>query len=159
MPPDCLTLEITESSIMAEPERSLETLAQLRSIGVRLSVDDFGTGYSSLAYLRRLPVDEVKIDRSFVRDLASDDQDAAIVRAVTALADSLSLSVVAEGVEDRGAWERLAAMGCDVVQGYHVARPMPEQHVLEWVSQAGQRRDGVLPLFGGLPRQRSTERA
>jgi EAL domain-containing protein (putative c-di-GMP-specific phosphodiesterase class I) len=158
LPPECLTLEITEGSIMAEPDRALETLSQLRSIGVRLSVDDFGTGYSSLSYLRRLPVDEVKIDKSFVRDLAEDEQDAAIVHAVVTLAGSLSLTVVAEGVEHQAAWDRLVELDCDVVQGYHVGRPMPAAQVLGWIDEHSGReheRRGVTPLFGGIPRPRN----
>jgi diguanylate cyclase (GGDEF)-like protein len=157
LPPDCLTLEITEGSIMAEPERALETLSQLRTIGVRLSVDDFGTGYSSLAYLRRLPVDEVKIDKSFVRQLADDEQDAAIVNAVVTLAGSLSLTVVAEGVEDQASWDRLVELDCDVVQGYHISRPMPAGNVLDWLDGHAvlPAPHGVTPLFGGLPRPRS----
>ncbi|MCW2605920.1 MAG: putative Diguanylate cyclase/phosphodiesterase [Frankiales bacterium] len=135
LPAEVLTLEITEGTIMAEPERALETLAQLRATGVRLSIDDFGTGYSSLAYLKQLPVDEVKIDKSFVRGIADDDQDLAIVQAVVTLAASLRLEVVAEGVEDERSWDRLAVLGCDSIQGYHVSRPLPSERVVPWLRE------------------------
>jgi diguanylate cyclase (GGDEF)-like protein len=157
LPADCLTLEITEGSVIAEPERALETLEKLRAIGIRLSVDDFGTGYSSLSYLRRLPVDEVKIDKSFVRGLADDDQDAAIVQAVVTLAASLSLTVVAEGVEDQAAWDRLVELGVDVVQGHHISRPVPLEPARAWLAEqpVPRRSDRVTPLFGGQPRPRA----
>jgi diguanylate cyclase (GGDEF)-like protein len=120
-----LTLEITESHIMSDPEAALATLQELRSRGVRLSVDDFGTGYSSLSYLRRLPVDEVKIDRSFVHRMSAEPDDAAIVRSIIDLARTMGLNVVAEGVEDDATWEALTALGVDEIQGYVVSRPMP----------------------------------
>ena len=97
----------------------------LRRIGVRLSVDDFGTGYSSLAYLKRLPVDEVKLDKSFVLNMTGDPDDAAIVRSTIELAHNLGLQLVAEGVEDQETLELLASLGCDLAQGYHLARPIP----------------------------------
>ena len=118
VPPQLLTLEITESSVIADPEAALVALRRLRELGVRLSVDDFGTGYSSLSYLKRLPVQEVKIDRSFVRDLAHDQDDEIIVRAVADLGRSLNLEVVAEGVEDVATWRRLQEIGCTTVQGF-----------------------------------------
>ena len=132
---DVLTLEITEGTIMAEPGRAVETLQQLRSTGVRLSVDDFGTGYSSLAYLKRLPVHEVKVDKSFVRHLAEDEADVAIVRAVVTLAASLRLAVVAEGVEDETSLALLRSLGCDLLQGYHISRPMRSASVLPWLAE------------------------
>jgi len=134
LPAEVLTLEITESTIMAEPARAVETLRQLRGTGVRLSIDDFGTGYSSLSYLKRLPVDEVKIDRAFVRGLADDPADVAIVRAVLTLAESLHLDVVAEGVEDEASRRLLDELGCDLLQGYHLSRPMPGAAVLPWLA-------------------------
>jgi diguanylate cyclase (GGDEF)-like protein len=125
LPAKLLTLEITESHIMSDPEAALETLQELRTRGVRLSIDDFGTGYSSLSYLRRLPVDEVKIDRSFVQRMATEPGDAAIVRSIVELARNMGLVVVAEGVEDDATWEALAEMGVDEIQGFVVSRPVP----------------------------------
>jgi diguanylate cyclase (GGDEF)-like protein len=123
--PSALTLEITESGVMNDPEAAIAMLWALRRVGVRLSVDDFGTGYSSLAYLKRLPVDEVKLDKSFVLNMTGDADDAAIVRSTIELAHNLGLQLVAEGVEDQETLELLATLGCDLVQGYHLARPMP----------------------------------
>ena len=125
VPPGALTLEITESGVMADPEAAIALLWGLRRIGVRLSIDDFGTGYSSLAYLKRLPVDDVKLDKSFVLNMTGDADDAAIVRSTIELAHNLGLQLVAEGVEDQETLELLATLGCDLVQGYHLARPMP----------------------------------
>jgi EAL domain-containing protein (putative c-di-GMP-specific phosphodiesterase class I) len=125
LPARLLTLEITESHIMSDPEAALETLQELRERGVRLSIDDFGTGYSSLSYLRRLPVDEVKIDRSFVHRMATEPGDAAIVRSIIELARTMGLVVVAEGVEDDQTWEALAELGVDEIQGFVVSRPVP----------------------------------
>jgi len=123
LPGEALTLEITESTVMAEPQRSIAVLDRLRELGVRFAIDDFGTGYSSLSYLKRLPVDEVKIDKSFVRDMAIDSDLASIVRSTIDLARNLDLMVIAEGVEDEVTIELLADLGCDVVQGYYFARP------------------------------------
>jgi diguanylate cyclase (GGDEF)-like protein len=123
--PSALTLEITESGVMTDPEAAIALLWGLRRIGVRLSVDDFGTGYSSLAYLKRLPVDEVKLDKSFVLNMTGDPDDAAIVRSTIELAHNLGLQLVAEGVEDQATLDLLTTLGCDLVQGYHLARPMP----------------------------------
>ena len=115
---------------MHDPERARETLERLAAIGVGLSVDDFGTGYSSLAHLKRLPVDTIKIDKSFVLDMAEDEADEAIVRSTIELAHNLGLRVVAEGVESAATWLRLAALGCDLAQGFHLARPLPAESVL-----------------------------
>jgi diguanylate cyclase (GGDEF)-like protein len=134
VPADRLTLEVTEGSVMADLDRAVALLHQLRELGVRLSVDDFGTGYSSLSYLKRLPVQEVKIDRSFVAGLGEHGEDAAIVRAIVDLAAILGLEVVAEGVEDQVTWDRLAEMGCDLVQGYYLARAMPTAELLPWLT-------------------------
>jgi EAL domain-containing protein (putative c-di-GMP-specific phosphodiesterase class I) len=109
---------------MADPNRALHTITALRTMGIRIAIDDFGTGYSSLAYLKNLPVDELKIDRSFVRDLATDSDDRAIVRAAISLGHDLGLSIVAEGIEDRGTLDQLRLLGCDVAQGYFTGRPM-----------------------------------
>ena len=131
--PRRLTLEITESSVMADPARAIDVLERLHRIGIRLSVDDFGTGYSSLTYLKRLPVDEVKIDKSFVLTMATDAGDAAIVRSIIDLGGSLGLMVVAEGVEDTASWERLAELGCDLIQGYALCRPGAGGDVTRWM--------------------------
>jgi EAL domain-containing protein (putative c-di-GMP-specific phosphodiesterase class I) len=130
--PKKLTLEITESSIMEDPERSLQTLLKLREQGLRLSIDDFGTGYSSLAYLKRLPLDELKIDRSFVMSMQTDPADAKIVRSTIDLAHNLGLSVVAEGIDSPEAFALLRDLGCDEGQGYRLARPMPAAYFAEW---------------------------
>jgi diguanylate cyclase (GGDEF)-like protein/PAS domain S-box-containing protein len=118
-----LELEITESAVMTNPEGALTVISDLARQGVRFTIDDFGTGYSSLGYLKRLPVHQIKIDRSFVMDMLDDENDASIVRSVIGLAHSLRLRVVAEGVEDEVTYERLAAYGCDFVQGFHLGRP------------------------------------
>jgi diguanylate cyclase (GGDEF)-like protein len=120
-----LELEITESMLMIDPGRAKATLDRLSAIGLTLSVDDFGTGYSSLANLKRLPVDGIKIDKSFVMDMAHDPSDAAIVRSTIDLAHNLGLWVVAEGVENQESWRRLREQGCDFAQGFHVSRPLP----------------------------------
>jgi EAL domain-containing protein (putative c-di-GMP-specific phosphodiesterase class I) len=116
VPARCLTLELTESSVMSDPARTIAVLGRLHALGVRLSIDDYGTGYSSLSYVRRLPVDEMKIDQSFVRSMGDDD-DALIVRSTVDLDHNLGLVVVAGGVEDEASWRRLAELGCDVAQG------------------------------------------
>jgi diguanylate cyclase (GGDEF)-like protein len=154
VPASLLTLEITESSVISDPEAALHALHALRRLGVRLSVDDFGTGYSSLSYLKRLPVQEVKIDRSFVMDLVRDPDDEVIVRAVADLGRSLHLDVVAEGVEDLATWRRLQQLGPIAVQGYYLSRPMPPAHFVSWLREheANQRDDGSgdLPASGPL---------
>jgi EAL domain-containing protein (putative c-di-GMP-specific phosphodiesterase class I) len=124
--PYSICLEITESLAMQDASRNLETLHRLKALGVRLSIDDFGTGYSSLAYLKRLPVDCVKIDRSFVRTVDTSAVDAAIVASVINLARAVGMSTVAEGVETREQFEALRDLGCDVIQGFYFAKPMPE---------------------------------
>jgi diguanylate cyclase (GGDEF)-like protein len=124
-----LELEITESMLMIDPGRAKATLDRLSAIGLSLSVDDFGTGYSSLANLKRLPVHGIKIDKSFVMDMAHDPSDAAIVRSTIDLAHNLGLRVVAEGVENRESWRRLREQGCDLAQGYHVSRPLPGEEL------------------------------
>ena len=123
--PGQLTLEITESAIMQDPKQARDVLVRLEAMGVRLSIDDFGTGYSSLSYLKRLPVDELKIDRSFVMDMSSNRDDAAIVHSIINLAHNLGVEVIAEGVEDAAVMNLLLMLGCDYVQGYHVSRPLP----------------------------------
>ena len=133
LPPRALTLELVEDTLMADPERGRAVLGDLRRLGVRTSIDDYGTGYSSLAYLRRLPADELKLDRSLTADVDVDERAAAIVRHTVALAHDLGLSLVAEGVEDDATGDVLADLGCDVAQGYAIARPMPVDEFLAWV--------------------------
>jgi diguanylate cyclase (GGDEF)-like protein/PAS domain S-box-containing protein len=133
VPPAALILEITESSLMADPARAGENLSQLRALGVRISIDDFGTGYSSLASLKNLPVDELKIDQSFVQAMAADASSRAIVRAIIDLADALKLQVVAEGIEDRATLDVLTSLGCDVAQGYFLSRPIAAVELVPWV--------------------------
>ncbi|WP_430791225.1 putative bifunctional diguanylate cyclase/phosphodiesterase [Actinoplanes sp. G11-F43] len=135
VPAEMLQLEITESALMADPHRVLETTTRLNRMGVAISLDDFGTGYSSLQHLRRLPLTEVKIDRSFVLGMATDAGDAAIVRSVVGLAESLGLRAVAEGVEDEVTWRLLAAAGCHTAQGWFHARPMPAADLADWLGR------------------------
>jgi diguanylate cyclase (GGDEF)-like protein len=123
--PARLEFELTESMLMANPEAAVEILSRIKALGMRLSVDDFGTGYSSLAYLKRFPLDALKIDRTFVRDLPDDPDDAAITKAVIRLAHSLSLKVVAEGVENIEQLQELERYECDEIQGYYISKPMP----------------------------------
>jgi EAL domain-containing protein (putative c-di-GMP-specific phosphodiesterase class I) len=120
-----LELEVTESSVVSNREAAVATLREMRAVGVRVAIDDFGTGHSNLCYLKHLPVDTLKIDRAFVRDLATDTNDEAIVGAVVKLGHSLGLSVKAEGVEEESQSRLLAALGCDEAQGYLFGRPLP----------------------------------
>ena len=138
-PAEHLKLEITESAVMAEPSRVLESMKRLRLAGVRFSIDDFGTGYSSLAYLQKLPVEEIKIDRSFVGQMSSQAGSAAIVRATIELGGSLGLEVVAEGVEDEPTWDALKRMGCSAAQGYFIGRPMPVFELEGWIRHWSER--------------------
>ncbi|PVY75872.1 EAL domain-containing protein (putative c-di-GMP-specific phosphodiesterase class I) [Tamilnaduibacter salinus] len=130
-----LKLEVTETAAMEEPLRSLAVLSELRDHGISLSIDDFGTGHSSLSYLRRLPVDEIKIDRSFVMYMDANEGDATIVRATVNLCHDLGYQVVAEGVETQSVLDQLTAMGCDGAQGYYLSAPLPEDQLLEWLEQ------------------------
>lgn len=130
-------LEITESAIMDDPQRAEAMLNRLSEQGFKLSIDDFGTGYSSLAYLKRLPVDELKIDKSFVMGMGQGEDDATIVRSTIDLAHNLGLTVVAEGVETADILERLRALACDEAQGYHISRPVPAQEFLAWQQRQG----------------------
>jgi diguanylate cyclase (GGDEF)-like protein len=134
--PRLLEFELTESMLMADPEAAVATLKELKGLGMRLSVDDFGTGYSSLAYLKRFPLDALKIDRTFVRDLPGDPDDAAITRAVIGLAHSLGLAVVAEGVETVEQLRVLEEYGCDQIQGYYIARPLPAAECARFLLEA-----------------------
>jgi diguanylate cyclase (GGDEF)-like protein len=129
VPAALLRLEVTESAVMSDVARCMDVLQRLHELGVRLSIDDFGTGYSSMVHLRRLPVDELKIDRSFVLGMTTMPQDAVLVRTAIDLGHNLGLTVVAEGVEEIEHADALRDLGCDVAQGYHFARPMPEADV------------------------------
>jgi len=137
LPPERLCLEITESVLMDDADSSVLTLEALKALGVRLSVDDFGTGYSSLAYLRRFPVDALKIDRSFVGGLDQEPREAAIIEAIVGLADALDLSVVAEGVETLSQLERVRELGCDEAQGYFLARPAAPEALSDLMRSSG----------------------
>jgi diguanylate cyclase len=135
LPARALTLELVEDTLMADPERGRQVLGELRRLGVRTSIDDYGTGYSSLAYLRHLPADELKLDRSLTADVGTDSRAAAIVEHTVALAHALGLRLVAEGVEDDATGEVLGRLGCDIAQGYAIARPMPVDDFVRWLDQ------------------------
>ncbi|WNB74200.1 putative bifunctional diguanylate cyclase/phosphodiesterase [Methylomonas koyamae] len=134
--PSWMMLEITESSIMNDPERAMETIQRLHEMGYKLSIDDFGTGYSSLAYLKKMPLSELKIDKSFVYDLLQSDNDAVIVKATINLAHNLGLQVTAEGVETQEVLERLASYRCDIAQGYWFSKPKPFNDFNVWLQQS-----------------------
>jgi diguanylate cyclase (GGDEF)-like protein len=140
LPAAALVLEITETNVMVDPVRSERTLLRLHELGVDLSVDDYGTGHCSLSYLRRLPVQELKLDQSFVRDLATEPRDMAIMQSSVGLAHSLDMRLVAEGVEDADALRLLVAAGCDLTQGWYLARPMPYGSLVDWL-QVRQRHE------------------
>lgn len=133
LPHDSLMLEITESAMMANPLKAVETLSRLDAMGVRLAIDDFGTGFSSLAYLKQLPVNELKIDKSFVMDLANDESDEMIVRSTIELAHNMGLNVVAEGVECSATYRKLQQFGCDMAQGYFLSPPLKSSHLEKWL--------------------------
>src|SRR4051812_2626297 len=138
VPARLLRLEITESAVMGDPTRATEVLQRLSALGVSLSIDDFGTGYTSMAYLRRLPVDELKVDRSFVMNMNGSEHDAVLVRTAIDLGHNLGLTVVAEGVEDAAHVSALRALDCDVAQGYHYARPMPANEFTSLLERMAQ---------------------
>jgi diguanylate cyclase (GGDEF)-like protein len=133
--PGLIEFEITESAMLTDPGRTRLILEQLSDMGIRLSIDDFGTGYSSLAYLKRLPVNEIKVDRSFVMNMDKDVDDATIVRSTIDLGRNLGLDVVAEGVENEQVWDRLRALGCTAAQGYYLSRPVPAPELEAWLQQ------------------------
>lgn len=143
--PDLLQLEITESAIMMDPARSMETLKRINNMGLKFSIDDFGTGYSSLAYLKKLPVQEIKIDRSFVCNMASDRDDFVIVRSTVDLGHNLGLHVVGEGVEDQKTLERLSDLDCDAAQGFYISRPLPATELTHWLLQTPDKFKQRLP--------------
>jgi EAL domain-containing protein (putative c-di-GMP-specific phosphodiesterase class I) len=138
VPPSMLQFEITETVLMTNALRAMEVVTRLSEMGIQLSIDDFGTGYSSLGYLKRLPVREIKIDKSFVRDMATDDNDATIVRSTIDLGHNLGLKVVAEGVESRVQWDQLVDLGCDLAQGYYMGPPMCVPDLERWLAQSPQ---------------------
>jgi EAL domain-containing protein (putative c-di-GMP-specific phosphodiesterase class I) len=158
LPASLLRLEITESTLLVNPRAAMSTLQALRAMGVGLSVDDFGTGYSSLRYLKHLPVDEIKVDRSFVGAMLASPDEAAIVKSVVDLGHNLGLTVVAEGVEDAGTLRALRALSCDIAQGYLIGRPGTAEAMQPLLKAAGidipPQRSAVAPASApaGLPR-------
>lgn len=157
--PAFLGFEITESAIMDDPAKALSTLDRLRAMGLNLFVDDYGTGYSSLGYLKSLPVDAIKIDKSFIFDLEKDADSAAIVRSTIDLAHNLSKKVIAEGVENANVMTSLAKLGCDVAQGYHIARPMPLDELRSWMQTSEWKSDPAAqdPTIDRRSRQESPQ--
>jgi diguanylate cyclase (GGDEF)-like protein/PAS domain S-box-containing protein len=138
---ECLTFEITESAIVSDPAGTKDVIRQLKELGVGISIDDFGTGYTSLAYLARLAITQLKIDRSFVLNMDSDADNAAIVRSIITLGHDLNLEVVAEGVETANAYDQLALLGCDTIQGYWLSRPLPPTELSQWLTRTRPRTD------------------
>ena len=158
-----LRLELTESTIFANPFRTKLVVEELAELGVGLSIDDFGTGYSSVAYLARLPLCELKIDRSFVLGMLRAPEDATIVRSIIDLGRNLGVTVVAEGVENATTWERLKELGCTAAQGHHLSRPVPADELRRWLGArraaaptASKRRTGLEPATSSLGSSRST---
>ncbi|MCG8314948.1 MAG: EAL domain-containing protein [Pseudomonadales bacterium] len=139
IPTSEIILELTETAVMTDPDDALRMMSELHAGGLRLSIDDFGTGYSSLAYIKRLPVDEMKIDRSFVMDMLENKDDQLLVQTMLTMGKNLGLTVVAEGVEDENTLNLLANMGCDVAQGYHISRPMPANQFYPWLKAFNER--------------------
>jgi hemerythrin-like metal-binding protein/diguanylate cyclase (GGDEF)-like protein len=157
--PSKIMLEITESGLMADPTRALATVREFKALGVRLSIDDFGTGYSSLAYLKRLPVTEVKVDRIFVFGMSKDKRDEQIVRATVKLGHSLGLDVAAEGVEDQETLDKLKIYGCDTVQGFFFSKPLPVEELEGWIAEhSGRQSDASIQeaTLHGATRPEST---
>lgn len=128
-----LTLEITESALMEDMSTSFIALDELKSLGINISIDDFGTGYSSMAYFKYIPADELKIDQSFVCYMLENSMDQHIVKTVIEMAHGFDIKVVAEGIENKETYDALKELGCDVAQGYHLARPMPQEDFLKWL--------------------------
>jgi EAL domain-containing protein (putative c-di-GMP-specific phosphodiesterase class I) len=148
--PAWLEVEITESALAADPGRALEILTRLSDMGVRIAIDDFGTGYSSLVYLKRLPVDEIKIDKSFVSGMVMDENDATIVRSTIDLGHNLGLKVTAEGIEDQATWDLLRSWGCDFAQGYFLSCPLAASDLAAWLRKSDRSEallEDTLPTF------------
>ena len=137
--PEMLTLEITESAIMSDPDQALRALQALSTLGVRLSIDDFGTGHSSLSYIKKLPVNEIKIDRSFVMEMDAIKDDAVIVSTTLNMCHSLGLKVVAEGIESQSVFQTLQQLDCDYAQGYFLTKPLPQNELLNWLDEKKRR--------------------
>ena len=135
LPAGCVTLEVTESAAMKDSEQAIAALNSWRALGLKISIDDYGTGQSSLAYLQNLPATELKIDKSFVVDLAANDRNAIMVRSTIAMAHELGMKVVAEGIEDGDCLARLREMGCDTAQGWHIGKPMPATHIAAFLRE------------------------
>jgi EAL domain-containing protein (putative c-di-GMP-specific phosphodiesterase class I) len=133
--PELLKFEITESLLLEDVETIIEKMTAIKELGVTFSLDDFGTGYSSLSYVKRLPIDQLKIDQSFVRDILIDQNDAAICRAIIALGQSLGLNIIAEGVETAFQWNFLRLENCRQAQGYYFAKPMPAEEFIAWMEK------------------------
>lgn len=133
IPHECLVLEITETAMMIDPDNALQVLTRLHDSSIQVSIDDFGTGYSSLAYLKQLPVDEIKIDRSFVMDMPNNRDDAMIVTTTLSMSHNMGMKVVAEGIENQETWDQLKKMGCDIAQGYFLTKPLPAEQLLKWL--------------------------
>ncbi len=140
-----LAVEVTENSIAADPKRAMHVLAQLRDLGVRIAIDDFGTGYSSMSYLAKLQPDDLKIDKSFVMQMLTDDTSAVIIRSTIELAHGLGLQVIAEGVENQSTYDALTALGCDRMQGYHISRPLTDSALPAWVARPQARPSWIGP--------------
>ena len=151
LPPSTLQLEITEEFLMADRDRARSILIRLRDQGIQIAVDDFGTGYSSLAYLRELPIDELKLDRSFVFPMADDARAAALVASTIALAHSLGLRMVAEGVESQVAYTELSRYGCDQAQGFFMSRPVPAAELDHWITSRSATGTGTVDLQPSSP--------
>jgi EAL domain-containing protein (putative c-di-GMP-specific phosphodiesterase class I) len=134
--PALLNFEITESAIMTNIESVVKTISLLNHEGINFSIDDFGIGYTSLSYLKKLAVKSIKIDRSFIKNMLTNQEDHLIVRSTIDLAHSLNLRVIAEGVEDQETLEKLTALGCDEAQGYFISRPIPAEDLLRWTSES-----------------------
>jgi len=131
-----LEIEITEGTLMADLDEGARILDQLSTLGVSIAIDDFGTGYSSLSYLKRLPIDTLKIDQSFLGGMASNPKDTAVVRSIIELGHNLECKVIAEGVEDEAVRLQLQELGCDLVQGFHISKPLPDEGFREWLSRS-----------------------
>jgi predicted signal transduction protein with EAL and GGDEF domain len=159
--PESLVIEVTEDAVMRDPRRSIAILERVKALGVAIAFDDFGTGHSSLEQLRRLPAEELKLDRSFVQPMAQDAADAAVVRSVVDLGRALGLRVVAEGVESPEIFQALQAMGCDIAQGFGIARPMPPAQFERFVCEPSEGARRVVPEIhaAGRPQWRRNRRA